>query len=301
MCLASHILFNPMVLLIIVGLVMAIGAVLFALQNAAVVTINFGAWQLEQSLAVVLIATLGLGIIISMLLSVPTIIKRGWQNSHQSQKLDELRQQLKAKNQTTLQQQQSSLAQQESVQELLRAFSFADEVTGVLNKNTTVKLTQHLLQQMQQQKNPRYSSLVVMLFSFEPAKSQRNFADIGSENAVYKAIAKRLQNAVTADSFLGITERKRFISLVLGMRGTEVSEYITYLQDRITESPLQKTDGVMLPLKMTVGGVVADSADAIDSRSILKQAEQNLERALVKGRGNAEISEVRLKSMGSLD
>ena len=291
-----------MVLLVIVGLVMAIGAVLFALQNAAVVTINFGVWQLEQSLAVVLIATLGLGIIISMLLSVPTIIKRGWQNSQQSQKLDELRQQLKAKNQTTLQQQQSSLAQQESVQELLLAFSLADEVTGVLNKNTTVKLTQHLLQQMQQQpKNPRYSSLVVMLFSLEPAKSQRNFADIGSENAVYKAIAKRLRNAVTADSFLGITERKRFISLVLGMRGTEVSEYITYLQDKITESPLQKTDGVMLPLKMTVGGVVADPADAIDSRSILKQAEQNLEQALVKGRGNFEVSEVQLKFMGSLD
>ena len=249
-----------------------------------------------------LIATLGLGIIISMLLSVPTIIKRGWQNSQQSQKLDELRQQLKAKNQTTLQQQQSSLAQQESVQELLLAFSLADEVTGVLNKNTTVKLTQHLLQQMQQQpKNPRYSSLVVMLFSLEPAKSQRNFADIGSENAVYKAIAKRLRNAVTADSFLGITERKRFISLVLGMRGTEVSEYITYLQDKITESPLQKTDGVMLPLKMTVGGVVADPADAIDSRSILKQAEQNLEQALVKGRGNFEVSEVQLKFMGSLD
>ena len=147
MCLASHILFNPMVLLVIVGLVMAIGAVLFALQNAAVVTINFGVWQLEQSLAVVLIATLGLGIIISMLLSMPTIIKRGWQNREQKNKLDELRQQLKAKNQTTLQQQQSSLAQQESVQELLQAFSFADEVTGVLNKNTMVKLTEHLLQQ----------------------------------------------------------------------------------------------------------------------------------------------------------
>ena len=294
--------FNPMILLIIVGLVMAMVAVLFALQNAAVVTINFGVWQLEQSLAVVLITTLGIGIIISMLLSVPTIIKRGWQNRDRENKLGELRQQLKAKNQTTLQQQKSSLAQQESIQELLLAFSLADEVTGVLNKNTTVKLTEHLLLQMQQQpQNSRYGSLVVMLFSFDPAKSQRNFADIGGENAVYKAIAKRLRNAVTANSFLGITERKRFISLGLGMRGTEVTEYIAYLQNKITESPLQKTDGAMMPFKMTVGGIVADPADAIDARSILKQAEQNLERALAEGRGNVEISEIKLKSMGSLD
>ncbi|MEL6494935.1 MAG: lipopolysaccharide assembly protein LapA domain-containing protein [Cyanobacteria bacterium J06623_7] len=291
-----------MVLLVIVGLVMAIGAVLFALQNAAVVTINFGVWQLEQSLAVVLIVTLGIGIIISALLSVPTILRRGWQNSQQKSKLEDLKQQLQAKNQATLQQQQSHQAQEESVQELLRAFSFADEVTGVLNKETTIKLTEYLLQQMQQQRNnPRYSSLVVMLFALEPAKSQRNFADVGSENAVYKAIAKRLRDRVAADSFLGITERKRFISLVLGLRGAEVNEYVTYLQNKITESPLQKTDGTMLPLSMTVGAVVADSSDAINSRSMLKQAEQNLERALGRGRGKVEISEVDLKSMGSLD
>jgi lipopolysaccharide assembly protein A len=191
-----------MVFLVIIGLIMTIVAVLFALQNAAVVTINFGAWQLEQSLAIVLIATLGLGIIISMLLSLPTIFRQRWQNSQQTSKISELQTKLKTNNQSVLQQQQSNIAQQEAVQELLQAFDFADGVTGVLNKNTTIKLTEHLLQQMQlQPKNPRYASLVVMLFSLDPAKSQRNFADIGSENAVYKAIAKRLRSAVTPDSF----------------------------------------------------------------------------------------------------
>ena len=287
-----------MVLLVIVGLAMAIVAVLFALQNAAAVTINFGVWQLEQSLAIVLIATLGLGMLISMLLSLPTILKRGWQNSQQKNKIGELKRQLRAKNQTTLQQQQLSLAQQESVQELLQAFSFADEVTGVLNKETAIKLTQHLLQQMQlQPQNPRYGSLVIMLFSVDPAKSNRSFADLGSENAVYKAIAKRFKQAIAPDSFLGITERKRFISLVLGLKGTEITEYITFLQNSITESPLQKTDGVLLPIKMSVGGVVADPTDAVESRQMLKQAEQNLENALAKGLGHAEISEVKIKSL----
>ncbi len=287
-----------MILLIIVGLMMAILAVLFAFQNAVVVTINFGAWQLEQSLAIVLIVTLGLGIIISMLLSLPTIMKRGWQNSRQKNKIAELQTRLKSINQTTLQQQQQTLAQEEALQELLQAFDFSDVVTGVLNKETTITLTEHLLQQMQQQpKTPRYGSLVVMLCSLDPAKSQRNFADIGSENALYKAIAKRIRNAVTPDSFLGITERKRFISLVLGLRGTEVAEYAIYLQEKITESPLQKADGALLPLKMSIGGVVVDPTDSIDSRNILKQAEQNLEVALTKGRGSLEISEVTSKSL----
>lgn len=282
-----------MILLVIVGLVMAILAILFAFQNAAVVTINFGIWELEQSLAIILIGTLGLGIIISMLLSLPTILKRGWQNSQQKNKIKELQGQLKNTNQTTLQQQQQSLAQQEAIQELLQAFAFSDTVTGVLNKDTTIALAEYLLQQMQQQpENPRYRSLVVMLCSIDPEKSQRSFADLGSENALYKAIAKRLKNAVTPDSFLGITERKRFISLVLGFRGMEVTEYANYLQAKITESPLQKADGVLLPLKMTIGGVVVDPTDLIDSRQVFKQAEQNLERALTQGRGSLEISEV---------
>ena len=286
-----------MVLLVILSLIMVILAVLFALQNAAVVTINFGAWQLEQSLAIVLLTTLGLGIIISLLLSLPTIFKQRWQNSQQKSKISELQTKLKATNQTTLQQQQSNLAQQEAVQELLQAFEFSDGVTGVLKKDTTIKLTEHLLHQMQQQpKNPRYASLVVMLFSLEPAKSSLSFADLGSENAVYKAIAKRLRAAVTPDSFLGITERKRFISLVLGLSGTEVTEYVAYLQDRVTESPLHKADGVLLPLKMSVGGIVVDPTDLVDGRSILKQAEHNLEKSLTKGRGYSEISEIKPKS-----
>ena len=278
-----------MVLLVIIGLIMAIAAVLFALQNAGTVTIDFGIWELEQSLAVVLIGTLGLGIIISTLLSLPTILKRGWRNSQQQQKIGELQRQLKAKNQASLEEQQFGVARQEALREILRAFSLTDEVTEVLKKDTTIELTEYLLQQLA--RNPRYTSLVVMLLAIEPGTS-RSLAELGNENAVYKAIAKRLKNAIAPDSFLGITERKRFIGLALSLKGVQVNEYVTYLQDSVTESPLQKADGVLLPLKMTVGAVVVDPTDTVDSRQILKQAEQNLERALVRGRGNSEISEV---------
>ena len=75
----------------------------------------------------------------------------------------------------------------------------------------------------------------------------------------------------------------------------EVGKYIAYLQNSVTESPLQKADGVLLPFKMTVGGVVVDPTDTLDSRNILKQAEQNLENALAKGGGKSEVSEVKFK------
>ena len=286
-----------MILLVVVGLIMAILAVLFAFQNAAVVTINFGIWQLEQSLAIVLITTLGLGIIISILLSLPTILKRGWQNSRQKNKIAQLQTQIKSNNQLTFQQQQQTLAQQEATHELLQAFNLSDATTGLLNKKAAVELTEHLLQRMQNRPdNPRYAALVVMLIAVEPV-TRRNHDDLGSENAVYKAIAKRLTNAIASDSFLGITERKRFISLTLGLRGTKVTEYAAYLQEKVTEYPLQKADGTLLPLKMNVGGTIVQSTDVLDSRTVLKQAESNLEHSLELGQGSIEISELNLKTL----
>ncbi len=291
-----------MVFLVIIGLIMAVVAVLFAFQNATMVTISFGVWQFKESLAIILLLTLGLGIIISLLLSIPTILKRGWQNTQQKNKIAELQTQLQMEGKTNSQQQQQELAKKEAAQELLQAFNLADSVTGLLSKDATVKLTEHLLQQMKSQpNNPRYSSLTAILFTVEPAKSQRNFADVGSENAVYKAITSRFTNAVIADSFLGITDRKRFISLILGLRGTEITEYEAYLQEKITQAPLQKADGTSLPLKMSAGGVIVDPTDAIDSRSILQQAEQNLEQALAKRSNSLEITEVTNKTLINKD
>ena len=76
-----------MTFVVILGVIIAILAILFAFQNATIIAISLGAWKFEESLAIVLLITLGLGIIISLLLSIPTIIKRGWINSRQQKKL----------------------------------------------------------------------------------------------------------------------------------------------------------------------------------------------------------------------
>jgi putative membrane protein len=54
-----------MQLLLILGIVFAIGAVTFALQNNVAVTVVFAFWRYDSSLAVVLLVALALGVLIA--------------------------------------------------------------------------------------------------------------------------------------------------------------------------------------------------------------------------------------------
>src|SRR3970040_97655 len=67
-----------MQLLLILGIVFAIGAVTFALQNNIPVTVVFGFWRFDSSLAVVLLVALALGVLIAGLVSTPSLIKAPW-------------------------------------------------------------------------------------------------------------------------------------------------------------------------------------------------------------------------------
>ena len=65
-------------LMLILGVVFAIGAVVFALQNNVAVVVSIALWQFEGSLALVLLVALGLGVLIAGLLSSPTVIRGQW-------------------------------------------------------------------------------------------------------------------------------------------------------------------------------------------------------------------------------
>ena len=67
-----------MQLMLIAGIVFAIGAVLFALQNNVPVTVTFALWRFDSTLAVVLLIALGLGALIAALVSTPTVIRGQW-------------------------------------------------------------------------------------------------------------------------------------------------------------------------------------------------------------------------------
>lgn len=81
--------------LLIIALLIAIIAVIFALQNTAMVTVAFFAWQFEQSLALVLLITVIVGVIIGVLTVLPGTIRNRWRLSGQKKKLDALDKKLK--------------------------------------------------------------------------------------------------------------------------------------------------------------------------------------------------------------
>lgn len=79
-----------MQIFLILALLVAILAVIFAAQNVAVVAISFFAWHIEVSLAVALLAALGVGVLISLLVSIPGRVKGGLNSASNKKKYSSL-------------------------------------------------------------------------------------------------------------------------------------------------------------------------------------------------------------------
>lgn len=76
-----------MQILVIIALLIAIIAVIFALQNLAAVTVTFLFWSIHGSLALVLLVTLTSGVLISLLASMPGLIRGKWTSSKEKKRL----------------------------------------------------------------------------------------------------------------------------------------------------------------------------------------------------------------------
>ncbi len=83
--------------LIIAALIIAILAVVFALQNADIILVTFLIWRFEGSLALVLLLTFVMGAIVSLLALLPWIIKKGLIAFSQKKKIKESERKLEEK------------------------------------------------------------------------------------------------------------------------------------------------------------------------------------------------------------
>ncbi|MDK9724509.1 MAG: LapA family protein [Sterolibacteriaceae bacterium MAG5] len=79
---------------LIAGIVFAIVAALFAMQNIAPVTVTLGLWSFESSLALALLAALGMGALIAGLVSSPAMIRRQWNTARLGRQVAELERRL---------------------------------------------------------------------------------------------------------------------------------------------------------------------------------------------------------------
>jgi lipopolysaccharide assembly protein A len=61
--------------LVFLSLLIAIVAVIFALQNTAIATVSFLVWELSSSLALILLIAVFAGVLISFLVSIPQLVR----------------------------------------------------------------------------------------------------------------------------------------------------------------------------------------------------------------------------------
>ncbi len=79
---------------LIVALVIALLAVIFALQNAVTITISFLAWTVTGSLSLVLLITLAIGVVIGLLVLAPSTIKKSFTVSNHIKRIGALEKEL---------------------------------------------------------------------------------------------------------------------------------------------------------------------------------------------------------------
>ncbi|HTP00812.1 MAG TPA: LapA family protein [Anaerolineales bacterium] len=84
---------------LIVALVIAALAVVFALQNSMIVTISFLVWKVTGSLSLVLMATLAIGAVIGLLVLAPSAIKQSIAASGHRKRIGALEKELDAQRQ----------------------------------------------------------------------------------------------------------------------------------------------------------------------------------------------------------
>ena len=79
---------------LIVAFVIALLAVIFALQNPMSVTISFLRWEATGSLSLVLLITLAIGVVIGLLVLAPSTIKHSFTASSQRKRIGSLEKEL---------------------------------------------------------------------------------------------------------------------------------------------------------------------------------------------------------------
>jgi lipopolysaccharide assembly protein A len=79
---------------LILALLIAVVAVVFALQNTTTITIAFFAWKMTGSLSLVFLVTLLIGILIGWLFVAPSLVKHSLRASGQRKRLGALEKEL---------------------------------------------------------------------------------------------------------------------------------------------------------------------------------------------------------------
>ncbi len=253
-----------MPLLIVAAIVIAFLAIAFALVNNQPVIINFVMAQISGSLALVLLSTLAIGVLIGLLVLIPTLIKRGWRVSRAKRQTAELEEQLSGRDRDLTNQGRNTDRLRQSHENLLLALNLTDSGTGLLDAKVLPQTLSALIKQMKLQPgNPQFNAIGLLIVD---AKRQQPIGAVETtarQNAqLDQAIANVIRQSVTLDTWLYCDSRDengaQFMCVLTGMDKTGLRQYGETLQAALTEQPLTLPDDSVVAVDAKVGGAIAD-------------------------------------------
>ncbi|MEL6221174.1 MAG: lipopolysaccharide assembly protein LapA domain-containing protein [Cyanobacteria bacterium J06627_8] len=279
-----------MPIFLIFALLIAFLAIIFAIQNNAPIIINFLVWQSEGSLALVLLVTLAVGAIIGLLVSVPSIVKRGWKTARERRKLEDLESRFRSKEEDISTQARRTEALRQSYQDLLTAFSAFDSTVGVIPSGLLPKTLAYVLERMQiQTGNDHYNSVSLFLLSIQPATPTDSTVLQTKNKSLMQAIAQRLNTHGPIDQWLFGDGYGRFTCVVLGFDQRQASEYGESLRDALTQQPLHLDDQSQASINASLGGAIAYRQSQADQQQLITAAQEALEQAQSRGQNRFRL------------
>ncbi|MEM8503113.1 MAG: LapA family protein [Cyanobacteria bacterium P01_D01_bin.1] len=253
-----------MPLLIIAAIVIAFLAIAFALQNNIPVTVNLLVQQFQFSLALLLLSTLAIGVVIGLLVLLPTVIKRGWRIARTLKQTSTLEAELQERDHTLSTRDQNISSLRQSHQNLLRALGLLDSNTGLISARVLPQTLSALIEQMKLQPgNPKFDSiglLVVEAHRHEPL-GEVNTTERQNKQ-LDEAIAQTIRRNITVDAWLycnsAAAAGAEFLCVLTGKDKSGLRHYGETLQAALTEEPLKLADESVVAVSAKIGGAIAD-------------------------------------------
>ncbi|MEO1093786.1 MAG: lipopolysaccharide assembly protein LapA domain-containing protein [Cyanobacteria bacterium J06638_28] len=273
-------------LFVISALVIAFLAILFALQNTNLVTIQFFIWEYRQSLALVLLGTLAIGIVIGLLVSVPAILRRSHKASRMRKQADSLTTLVEAKESAISTEAQKVEALRQNYGSLLTSLGLIEPVTGLLRHDLLQQAIATHVQHLKTNHAEQLETLSVLLLKVQP-----HLADGQSLQDIFTATAKILQQRATTNTWFYSDGQGLFAATAPNLDVKTATRYGEMLQTEILEQLPVLAPGTNLEVMVSVGGAIADQQLSIDGHQVVATAEAALDQAMQRGRNRIKITQ----------
>ncbi|MEO1209642.1 MAG: lipopolysaccharide assembly protein LapA domain-containing protein [Cyanobacteria bacterium J06638_20] len=276
--------------LIILALVIALGTVLFALQNTTRIVISFFGTQFQEPLALVLLITLAIGILVGLLVLSPSIIRRSLKIASQRKQMQELDYELQVKDQAIAAEAQKADGVRARVQDILSAASLLEPTTGLLKGDLLTEAVRFRLRNSSNGAAAMATS--VCLYLLEANESSEGAPmDQLQRQQLQRAIAERLRQVSADGNWLYHDGRGQFACLTTGLDTKSANDYGEAIRAAFADQALQLENGTTQPTTISMGGAIAYPSPAIEASAMVDRTYDALEQAKRRGRNRFRLVE----------